>query len=345
MNTGTAATVTPRPVYHADGRKSPDCYAWPPDLKALLEARHGTFPLFHFWGPTAGARSSRWIAESFVSAWDHVGPDLALCYLPHLDYDLQRFGPEGPHLADNLAVLDACCATVIDHVRAQGATVLVVSEYGLEPVHAAVDINRHLRRAGLLEVIVNRAGELIDFGTSPAFAVADHQIAHVYCRDQQAVDRAAAVLAELPGVERILAGAARSGLHLDHPRSGELVALAAEGHWFSYDYWLDDARRPDFATTIDIHRKPGYDPRELRFDPHGGRRRALWALIRKGLGLRYCMNPVSLDPSLVKGSHGRPASDPSRGPVIISSQADGQRDTWDQRASAALIRAHWSTPS
>ncbi len=336
MNTDATATVTPRPVYHHDGRKSPDFYAWPADLKSRLRAAHGDFPLFSFWGPTAAIPSTRWIAESFRTACDAVQPDLAFCYLPHLDYDLQRFGPTGPHLAANLRDLDACAGTVIDHARARGARVIVVSEYGIERVNRAVFINRALREAGLLATVDNAAGELLDVGASRAFAVCDHQLAHVSCRDAAALTQARTVLERLDGLDRVYAGSERSAIGLDHPRSGELVALAAPGAWFAYDYWLDADRRPDFADCVEIHKKPGYDPRELVFAP-GGKGRAGLALLRKKLGLRYRMNAVGTDPAVVRGSHGRPAASPSDGPVIIGSNRSWARDAWSMLDVAPLL--------
>jgi predicted AlkP superfamily pyrophosphatase or phosphodiesterase len=338
MNSSADAFVTPRPAYHADGAKSPDCYAWPRELKDQLEQAHGSFPLFQFWGPTAGIASSRWIAESFCTAVRAQQPDLALCYLPHLDYDLQRHGPEGAHLTRNLRELDACCGTILDLAGELGARVLVVSEYGIEGVDRGVPINRRLREAGLLQVVYNATGELLDPGVSAAFAVADHQLAHVYCRQQADVERTLTVLRQIEGIERCYVGSERGELGLDHARSGEIVALAAAGAWFMYDYWLDDRQRPDFANSVEIHKKPGYDPRELVFDPAGGKLRAARALLRKKLGLRYVMDPVSLDPSLVRGSHGRPPSTPGRGPVLIGSDPVWRGDgDWHQRAVADLI--------
>ena len=319
MNSDVTATVTPRPVYHQDGAKSPDFYALPAELKTTLRDKHGEFPLFHFWGPTASILSTRWIAESFRTACAAVQPDLALCYLPHLDYDFQRFGPTGEHLSRNLRELDAEAGKVIDDALGRDATVVGVSEYGIEPVDQPVFINRALRRAGLLEVTANAAGELLDPGASRAFAVCDHQIAHIYCRDRAAQDAAAAVVADCPGVASLHAGAQRTALGLDHARSGELIALSASGAWFAYDYWLDGRLRPDFANCVEIHRKPGYDPRELLFDPKGGKLRAALALCRKKLGMRYVMDAIPLDAGLVRGSHGRPAGTLADGPIIICS--------------------------
>ncbi len=339
MNTSTEATVTPRPAYHHDGAKSPDFYAYPPSLKKLLSEKHGTFPLFNFWGPTANAESTRWIADSFCTAWDVTKPDLALCYLPHLDYDLQRFGPEGPHLAPNLRELDACAGKVINHVLAQNAQVLVVSEYGLSPVCDAVFPNRALREAGLLEVSLNATGELLDTGASRAFSVCDHQLAHVYVRNPSDLATARQCLERLAGVERVLGPEQHAELGLAHPRSGELIILAAQGFWFAFDYWLEDAKKPDFAHSVEIHKKPGYDPRELFFDPKGGKLRAAKALLRKKLGFRYVLDPCSLDAKLVRGSHGLAPLSPEDGAVLISSERSLEAlEPRHHRDVAALIR-------
>lgn len=317
MNTSADTAVTPRPVYHHDGRKSPDCYAYPPTLKTQITERHGTFPLFNFWGPMANEKSSRWIAESFGTAYDFDPPDLALVYLPHLDYDFQRRGPVGPHMAENLRALDQCVATVTEQAQARGARVMVVSEYGLSPVTTGIFINRHLREQGFLEVTRNAAGTLLDPGASRAFAVCDHQLAHIYVTNPADIEPVRKRLCALPGVAEIRVGPERSAWGLDHPRSGEIICLAEAGGWFAYDYWLSAAEQPDFAQSIEIHKKPGYDPREIAFDPRGGRLRALRALVRKQLGLRYVLDPISLDPSIVKGSHGRPPSAPEEGPLVI----------------------------
>ncbi len=343
MNTDVDATVTPRPVYHHDGRKSPDFYALPATLKAAIQAKHGTFPLFSFWGPTANVTSTRWIAESFATAFAATRPHLSWVYLPHLDYDLQRFGPRGPHLAKSLRQLDAEAGKVIATAKEHGALPIVVSEYGLEAVDHAVEINRALRRNGLLAVTRNAAGELLDPGASRAFAVCDHQVAHVYCQQPEDVGRTLEVLARVPGISQTFAGRERREIGLDHPRSGEIIAIAERGAWFAYDYWLEDEARPDFARCVEIHKKPGYDPRELFFDPKGGKRRAMTALARKMLGLRYRMDPCPLDTSLVRGSHGLPASDPQDGAVLICPDATWAKATqsaWDMRDLAPAIERH-----
>jgi predicted AlkP superfamily pyrophosphatase or phosphodiesterase len=322
MGAETDWTITPRPVYHADGRKEPDCYTRPPGLHDELQARLGTFPLFNFWGPTADLVSSRWI----IDATRHLNrvhhPDLTLCYVPHLDYDLQRFGPDDPRSHRAAADLDAALVPLLDEARAEGRTVVVLSEYGITRVNRAVDVNRVLRRAGYLEVHTQGGMEYLDPAASAAFAVADHQLAHVYVRRPRDVADVRDLLAGVPGVDEVLDDTGKKEYGLDHPRAGELVAIAEPGAWFSYYYWLDDDLAPDFARLVDIHRKPGYDPAELFFDPIDPyvRVRAAAALVRKKLGMRYRMAVVPLDPAPVRGSHGRLPARPEDGPVLLCSR-------------------------
>ena len=297
-------TITPRPIYFSDGRKEPDSYTFPPELHDELSP----FPLFTYWGPGAGLASSKWICTAAEHIMDTRNPDLTLVYVPHLDYDLQRFGPAG--LPAAAAELDTVLAPLLDAAAARGATVVALSEYGITPVNRPVDINRALRTEGLLQVYTQAGMEYLDPWTSRAFAVADHQVAHVYVKSPADVAAVAKVCAALDGVEQVLGADGKAEYGLDHPRSGELVLVAEPDSWFTYYYWLDDAVAPDFARAVEIHRKPGYDPAELLFDPAGpgaAKRRAGVALARKKLGLRYRMNVVGLDAgaAAVRGSHGR----------------------------------------
>ncbi|KRV49096.1 phosphodiesterase [Wenjunlia vitaminophila] len=324
MGADTDVTVTPRPIYYADGRKEPDCYTRPVELHDELTAKLGTFPLFHFWGPGADIVSSRWIVDATRHVVATRRPDLALCYLPHLDYDLQRYGPDDPRSHRAATELDDALAPLLDDAQAEGRTVVALSEYGITRVTRAVDINRALRRARLLEVHTQDGMEYLDPMASRAFAVADHQIAHVYVRRPEDLAATRAALAGLDGIETLLDDEGKKKHGLDHPRSGELVAVAEPDAWFTYYYWLDDAHAPDFAQLVEIHRKPGYDPVELFLDPHDPyvKVRAATALARKKLGMRYRMAVVPLDPSPIQGSHGRLPDDPDDGPVILCSAAD-----------------------
>ncbi|WP_404320845.1 alkaline phosphatase family protein [Arthrobacter luteolus] len=322
MGMSTDMTVTPRPIYHADGRKSPDAYIRPPALHDDLVSRYGEFPLFQYWGPGAGIQSSQWIIESTRHLMRTQSPELLMAYVPHLDYDLQRFGPSHPQAARAAAELDAALAPLLDEAESRGYAVIAVSEYGIEDAHLPVDINRVLRREGLLEVYVQDGKEQLDTWTSRAFAVADHQVAHVYVQDPGDVARTAEILRATSGIDEVLDRRAQAKYGLDHERSGELVVIAEPGAWFTYYFWLDDARAPEYARGVDIHRKPGYDPSELIFNPADklAKAKAGLNLVRKKAGLRYAMSTVSLDPGHIRGTHGRLPGSRDSTPLVISSE-------------------------
>jgi predicted AlkP superfamily pyrophosphatase or phosphodiesterase len=330
MGAATEHLVTPRPIYHADGRKSPDCYTRPPELHDELTAELGPFPLFSYWGPTASITSSRWIIAAAQRILVGKEPDLLLVYVPHLDYDLQRYGPDGPEAIAAAREVDTALVPLLDAARNRDAAVVVLSEYGITAAHRPVDVNRALRREGLLQVHTQAGMEYLDPWASRAFAVADHQAAHVYVADPADIPRVRDIVAALPGVAEVLDEAGKSAYAIDHPRAGELVAVAEPDAWFTYYYWLDDARAPDFARSVEIHRKPGYDPAELFLDPADRlvKARAATALVRKKTGLRYTMSVVPLDPSCVRGSHGRLPDSPADGPVLICSESAHERETY-----------------
>jgi len=320
-------SATPRPQYPADGRKIPDHYTYPSSLHDELDARFGQFPLFSFWGPKADIVSSRWISDATVHVMKTHQPNLTLTYLPHLDYNLQRLGPDLSHsrIQQDLKELDELCGELIETADAQGAEIIVVSEYGITEVVGAVDINRHLRRAGLLEVRQESGMEQLDAGASAAFALADHQLAHVYINQTDRIEEIGQLLLSIDGVESVLAGEELAQAGLGHARSGDLVVISEADRWFSYYYWLDEDKAADYSRTVDIHRKPGYDPVELFVNPDirfpmlkvasvlGGRK----------LGFNRMMDVISPSAThLVKGSHGRPTDDVQEGPVLISSNAD-----------------------
>ncbi len=316
-------TVTPRPQYKADGRKIPDIHTHPPELRVSLQEKLGQFPLFNFWGPASSIVSSRWIAEASMMTHDTFDPTLMLIYLPHLDYALQKLGPEHADISGHVREIDNVVGDLIDFFDQKETRIILLSEYGIEPVDAAVFINRFLREQGGLSVREESGGELLDAGASDAFAVVDHQIAHVYIKHHQDIPRHQELLSQHPGVESVLDRDEQKTFEIDHPHAGELVLIAKARHWFTYDYWLDDARAPDFARTVDIHRKPGYDPRELFLDP---RPRMLWTkariagkLLKKKLGFRTLMDVIPLDTSLVRGSHGRIDQPPEVMPVLMTS--------------------------
>lgn len=320
MATSANVTLTPRPLYCANGLKLPDFYTQPGTLREELREKLGQFPLFEFWGPRTTIRSSAWIAAAAREVEEKFQPTLQLVYLPHLDYCLQRVGPDGD-ISKDLREIDAVCGELIDFFTARGVRIVLLSEYGITPVRRPIHINRHLREAGLVEIKSDLGREYLDPGASRAFAVADHQIAHVYVRNPADVAAVAKLCASIPGVAEVLDEAGKRRYGLDHERSGELVLLSEPDSWFTYYFWLDDRLAPDYARLVDIHNKPGYDPVELFMDPAisfpllkvGG------ILARKALGMRYVMDVIPLDATLVRGSHGVTVRDTADAPLLISS--------------------------
>lgn len=325
-------SMTPRPSYPADGRKVFDSYSQPAELRDELQSKLGVFPLMKFWGPGADIVSSRWIADASVEVMNRRRPSLTLVYLPHLDYSMQRLGPDDPKIAEETRLIDVEAGKCIDAARAIGAEIIVVSEYAITPVSKPVHINRVLRNHGYLTVRREPLGwETLDCGASRAFAVADHQIAHVYVQRPEDIKGVKQVLSFTDGIDLVLDRAEQRQFGIDHERSGELVVVSASDSWFTYYFWNDDQLAPDYARTIDIHRKPGYDPMELFIDPklRFPQLRIAQRLAKKLLGFRYYMDIISLDATPIKGSHGRlptPGKETREAPIFISSTRSIEQD-------------------
>jgi predicted AlkP superfamily pyrophosphatase or phosphodiesterase len=321
--------VTPRPMYPADGRKIPDIYTQPGNLRSQLQSQLGQFPLFHFWGPNTSILSTQWIANSAKFVEEHHQPTLTLIYLPHLDYCLQKYGVDTNKIAKDLQEIDTVCSDLIQYYENRHAQVIVLSEYGITSVSQPIHINRILREHGLLTVREELGRELLDAGASKAFAVADHQVAHVYVNDPYYISKVRSLLENTYGIAHVLDETTKSTYHLNHSRSGELIAISQPDAWFTYYYWLDNHHAPDFARTVDIHRKPGYDPVELFLDPKIKLPQLKIAakLIQKKLGFRYLMDVIPLDTSLVKGSHGCFSPSPSQSPLFVTQQSHLLNDT------------------
>ena len=307
--------VTPRPNYLADGRKMPDCYSQPPELRDILQEKLGQFPLFQFWGPGANIKSTQWIADASMITDELYDPTLTLIYLPHLDYCLQKFGPDLSLIHKDLNEIDEVIKKLVLYYEGKGARILILSEYGISPVNNPIHINRIFRDHDLLNIRIERGLELLDPGASKAFAVSDHQIAHVYINDKSVEKKVRALLETVPGIELVLDKEEQKSYHIDHERSGDLVLMANSDSWFTYYFWLDDAKAPDYARCVDIHKKPGYDPVEMFMS---SKLRAGYKLLKKKAGFRYVMNVIPLDATLVKGSHGRIGVERKYQPVLIS---------------------------
>lgn len=319
MHSSVDYSITPRPMYPADGRKVPDVYTYPSDLRDLVQSQLGTFPLFEFWGPRASIRSTKWIAEAAKIVDQRNAPTLTFIYLPHLDYNLQKLGPDTQAIKTDLSALDGVCSDLIRFYESRDTSVIVLSEYGIVPVKTPVHINRVLRQSGLIQVRSELGLEVFDAGASAAFAVADHQIAHVYVNDPSKLSAVRSLLENTAGIDLVLDSTAKQHYGINHSRAGEFVVVAKPDAWFTYYYWLDDKVAPDYARTVDIHRKPGYDPVELFIDP------ALklpmlkvgYTLMKRKVGFRDLLDVIPLDASLVKGSHGRIDNPAAQGPLFI----------------------------
>lgn len=310
-------SVTPRPNYLADGRKMPDCYSHPAELRDDLQRRLGQFPLFQFWGPGANIKSSKWIADASMRTDDLHNPTLTLIYLPHLDYCLQKFGPDLSKIASELREIDALVEELVTFYEKKNAKIILLSEYGIAPVSNPIHLNRLFRQHDLLGIRTERGLELLDPGASKAFIVADHQIAHVYINDPSVTDTVKALLKTVPGVELMLDRNDQAKYKIDHERAGDLVLMADEKSWFTYYFWQDDAVAPDYARVVDIHKKPGYDPVEMFMT---SKVRAGYKLLRKKAGFRYVMDVIPLDATLIKGSHGRVNVADEYKPVLITEE-------------------------
>ncbi|MGD1089733.1 MAG: nucleotide pyrophosphatase/phosphodiesterase family protein [Verrucomicrobiota bacterium] len=338
MYSGADYSITPRPMYPADGRKFFDIYSWPYSIRIEIKKDLGEFPFFSFWGPAAGVDSpqgkadaaSRWIAESAKWIENKHQPTLNLIYLPHLDYNLQRHGTYdaasglNPKIRRDLREIDSIVGDLIDFFGKHGAQVVLLSEYGITNADKPVHLNRLFREHGWLAVKDELGLEILDAGASKVFAVADHQVAHIYLNDATLENSVRELLEKTSGVERVPGKAEKIAAGIDHPRAGDLIAVAEENAWFTYYYWLDDSRAPDFARTVDIHRKPGYDPVELFLDPRIPlvKLKIAWRLLQKKLGFRMLMDVIPLDATLVKGSHGRRPADKKDWPVFITGQPE-----------------------
>jgi predicted AlkP superfamily pyrophosphatase or phosphodiesterase len=200
-------SITPRPMYPADGRKVFDIYTHPFSIRTEIKNELGEFPFPAFWGPAAGTSGkfqpdqvSRWIADSAKWIENKYQPTLSLIYLPHLDYNLQRVGPSDAAAAVDVQQVDELCGDLIAFYEARGVQVVILSEYGLCDVTTPVHINRVLREHRLIAVREERGLEVLDPGASAAFAVADHQVAHIYVNDPSRHHEVRALLEKTPGI-------------------------------------------------------------------------------------------------------------------------------------------------
>ena len=287
--------VTPKPQHTRDGKTISMCWSNPTDLYGRLREQLGEFPLHHYWGPMAGIKSSEWIAAAARLVWEEQPCDLQWTYIPQLDYDLQRLGPDDERCIASLSQVLGLLTPLVEKIHADGGRAIVLGEYGMTAVQRSAAPNASLRDAGLL--VAKTSGEM-DYAASQCFALCDHQVAHIYCKSKAAADAAERALRKLPEVQHIYRGETRRQIGLGTNRAGELVVFSYPDAWFEYRWWTDWSQAPAFAWTVDIHRKPGYDPTEMFFDPAARRIRAD-------------------EPGLVKGSHGAMPENEADWPVLL----------------------------
>ena len=312
-------SVTPRPIYPSDGRKVFDVYTNPMGMREEIKEDLGPFPFPSFWGPNSGIESTQWIAKSAKWIERKNSPSLSLVYLPHLDYCLQKFGPDHPEVAKELRAIDCVFKDLLDFYESRDVKVIVLSEYGITSVNNPVHLNRIFRSKGWLTIKDELGKEMIDLGASKAFAIADHQVAHIYVNDLSLHDDVLEVVRSTEGVGKVISGAELDQLDLKHDRAGDMIAVSDERSWFTYYFWEDDQLAPDYARCVDIHRKPGYDPVELFFDPEIKFKflKVAMKLLRKKLGFRYLMDLIPLKAEMVGGSHGRIPENKEDWPILI----------------------------
>ena len=281
--------VTPRPLHMAD-EMIKWCYSRPPGYYEELKSKFGEFNLASYWGPLASQESSGWIVRAALYTLEYQRPNFMFVYIPHADYSAQKFGKNSKAMQNDLKKADEFVGNIVQKVADLGieneTLFIIFSEYSFNDVKASVPLNQKLRDASLLATRNIHEKEYLDLEYSNAFAMVDHQIAHIYAK-KGFEDKARKVLENVDGVDTVLTSVEKKKLKIDHKeRTGDIIALSDRDKWFNYNWWYDGERAPKFARTIDIHRKPGYDPLELCLD--------------------YTTKSISQDTSLIKGSHGLP---------------------------------------
>ncbi len=321
MHSTADFSITPRPLYPADGRKVFDIHTQPMGMREQLKNDLGAFPFPAFWGPMAGIASSEWIAASAKWVEENHSPTLSLVYLPHLDYPLQKDGPDAPDIPEELGKIDRVATELINYYESRNIRVLVLSEYGISAVRQPIHLNRLFRKNGWIQLKDELGRETLDCGASRAFAIADHQVAHVYVNDPSIRDEVIKMLEKTPGVAEVRVSSDCWTPGIATERAGDFIAISNADAWFTYYFWENDALAPDYARTIDIHRKPGYDPCELFIDPSipFPKLKIAGFLLKKSLGLRGLLDVIPLDATLVKGSHGRDEVPDTECPLMLGS--------------------------
>jgi predicted AlkP superfamily pyrophosphatase or phosphodiesterase len=293
--------LTPRPL-HMEDKMIMWCYSKPPGSYEKLSDKIGKFDLTWYWGPLVSKRSSEWIEMATEYVLENEKPNFLFTYIPHLDYSFQRNGTSYKDLKDDLRFVDELVGKLVKKVSSLGmledTQFIIFSEYGFTDVNSDIPLNSIFRENDLVAVREIEGNEYLDLEHSNAFAMVDHQVAHIYVKENYS-NQVTKILEGIKGIDMILDINLKQQFRINHQRSGDLIAISNKDKWFSYYWWFDQLKAPSFSRRVDIHRKPGYDPVELFFDPS--------------------TKSIPLNGKLVKGSHGRlPIQGQSANPVFVS---------------------------
>ena len=299
--------VSPAPIHTHGGGMIMATYQWPENIFGLANPVR----LWRYWGPLASPKVGRGIANA-LSARIRRGdaPELIFAYLPTLDYELQRHGTSHPKVADSLREALGQIETVVTAAHEQAYAIVIIGDYAITDVTGTVAFpNRALRAADLFATRPVRAMRYPDLYRSRAIALCDHQVAPIYCRDAEARQRAHDVLAALPEVDLVRPGQAGADLEI----------VAKPGCWFAWPWWDTPREAPDYATHVDIHNKPGFDPCELFF----------------GSNPFHC----SANVTRVRGTHGR-----ADAPIALATDLSFDTPPTDFLAFSRSLAAWAQTP-
>lgn len=276
--------LTPTPIHKHGGGMIMDHLTRPPELGKHLREKFGNFPLYRYWGPLAHYKVGDIITYQVIESIRLYNPEIVFAYLPTLDYDLQRFGPHDERVAKSFFSVEKQLFQLYQLAEAHGADITIWGDYAITQVtKEAAFPNRFLREIGYFCVRELKGMAYPDIHSSRAFAMVDHQVGHVYVRDPGDVEKVAIALestGEYGSVE------IRKNQSWAHRNAGEILLIAKEGSWLAYPWWKKASEAPDFASHVDIHSKPGFDPCEL-----------FWG--------KWFPPEVSLNAHLVRGTHGR----------------------------------------
>lgn len=291
--------ISPKPI-HLDQKMIMWCYSKPENFYEKIAESIGKFDLKSYWGPFSSLQSSDWIIKSAKATIQDHSPDLVLIYLPHLDYASQKFGPDSTEFKKSVNELDGIIGDFFQFLNQEFPNtyeIMILSEYNFNSVNNSISPNLLLRQNGLLSTRRIEDKDYIDYEFSKAFAMVDHQIAHIYIKP--GYEDEVSKIFKNNNIGTILNKNSQKTLNINHPKSGSLILCSNDDSWFNYYWWDDKKYAPDFTFNVDIHRKPGYDPLELFVDLKS--------------------KTISHDTSLIKGSHGLISNDSMNLPLIGTS--------------------------